>query len=45
MMSDVNVVLTNDPPGAIPGGGDVNFAGPRRPVAGQHDGDGVARSP
>jgi len=26
MMSDVNVVLTNDPPFAIAGGGDVNFA-------------------
>jgi len=26
MMSDVNVVLTNDPPGQIAGGGDVNFA-------------------
>jgi tyrosinase len=26
MMADVNVVLTNDPPGAIPGGGDVLFA-------------------
>ncbi len=26
MMSDVNVVLTNDPPGAIAGGGDVRFA-------------------
>ncbi len=25
MMSDVNIVLTNDSPGAITGGGDVNF--------------------
>lgn len=26
MMADINVVLTNDPAGAISGGGDVNFA-------------------